>query len=151
VPSFVAAEELPGISRGTRGPLPSGNIGTDPAYLNYAGFHGIGWIDSTRLERHLAMTVTLESLQLDEAQLQACKEAVRKLAYFKWLEAGCPQHSELEFWVQAERDWIAHCYVPRRAPEQSHAESGGSPPCGRPPAPQRKNAKRSARANVKIG
>ena len=31
-----------------------------------------------------------------------CEQAVREAAYFLWEEAGCPQSSGEEFWVQAE-------------------------------------------------
>ncbi len=61
------------------------------------------------------MSVTLETLEMTCEDLQRAREAVRKLAYFKWLEAGCPNDCDRLCWVQAEQDWIAHNYVPDRS------------------------------------
>jgi len=60
------------------------------------------------------MSVTLETLELTPEELQRAREAVQKLAYFLWLEAGCPSGCDRELWVRAEQDWIAHSYVPDR-------------------------------------
>lgn len=65
------------------------------------------------------MTVTLESLELTAEEMDASKEAVQKMAYFKWLDAGCPDGGQLEFWLYAEREWIGHNYVPHRARESA--------------------------------
>ncbi|HJX11206.1 MAG TPA: DUF2934 domain-containing protein [Candidatus Binatia bacterium] len=59
------------------------------------------------------MSPTLETLELSPEELELSKEAVRKIAYFKWLDAGQPE-GELEFWLQAEQEWIEHNYVPHR-------------------------------------
>jgi len=61
------------------------------------------------------MTVTLESLELSEEERKVCRDAIEKMAYFNWLNAGDGDKNQLEFWVKAERDWIEHCYVPDRA------------------------------------
>lgn len=60
------------------------------------------------------MKVCLDTLELTPEELAASKEAVRKMAYFRWLEAGSPPDAGLEYWSQAERDWIERHYVPRR-------------------------------------
>jgi hypothetical protein len=62
----------------------------------------------------LTMTVMLETLELSPDELAICRDAVRKIAYFGWLDAGCPSNRELSFWVTAESQWIAHNYVPGR-------------------------------------
>ncbi|MGD9721241.1 MAG: DUF2934 domain-containing protein [Pirellulales bacterium] len=60
------------------------------------------------------MNVSLESLELTPAELQRSRDIVRTRAYCKWQAAGCPGDRELEFWAEAEREWIAHEYVPHR-------------------------------------
>ena len=60
------------------------------------------------------MAVSLESLELDPEKLAAAREEVRKLAYQKWVEAGQPLQSEMDFWLAAERQWIERVYVPDR-------------------------------------
>jgi hypothetical protein len=60
------------------------------------------------------MCVTLETLELAPGELEVCREAIRKLAFCKWLDAGCPSEGEVEFWLQAESEWIATQYVPSR-------------------------------------
>jgi len=34
------------------------------------------------------------------------KELISKSAYFKWLDAGCPQNLDLQFWLEAEKEFI---------------------------------------------
>ncbi len=65
------------------------------------------------------MTVCLDTLELTPEELEATKEAVRKMAYFRWLEAGQPANSGVDYWAQAERDWIERYYVPHRVRCQS--------------------------------
>lgn len=60
------------------------------------------------------MNVQLDTLELTPEELDASREAVRKMAYFRWLEAGMPTDSGLDYWAQAERDWIERYYVPHR-------------------------------------
>lgn len=60
------------------------------------------------------MPATLVTLELTPEELELCRKAVRKMAYFKWLDAGRPDWGELEFWLQAEREWIERNYVPHR-------------------------------------
>jgi hypothetical protein len=36
------------------------------------------------------------------------------MAYFQWLNTGCPSGQCLEHWLAAEREWIERCYVPNR-------------------------------------
>ena len=60
------------------------------------------------------MAVTLDTLELTKEELELAREAVRRLAYAKWLDAGSPQGHDVDFWAQAEQEWIARNYVPAR-------------------------------------
>jgi hypothetical protein len=60
------------------------------------------------------MTATLASLEIPSEKLPICQDEIRKLAYFKWLEAGCPQGQDADFWKSAEHEWIEFQYVPDR-------------------------------------
>ena len=48
------------------------------------------------------MSVTTDTLELTAAELAACKDAVRKMAYFNWLDAGQPDYGDLDFWLRAD-------------------------------------------------
>ncbi len=61
------------------------------------------------------MSVNLESLDLDPDKLAWAHEEVRKLAFQKWIEAGQPLDTEMDFWLAAEREWIERIYVPDRS------------------------------------
>ena len=37
------------------------------------------------------MSVTLETLELTPEEFENCKDVVRRMAYFNWLDAGCPE------------------------------------------------------------
>ena len=73
------------------------------------------------------MTVTLETLELISEELNSSKDAVQKMAYFKWLDAGCPDCGQLELWLTAEREWIERHYVPRRALDGARQQSDDQP------------------------
>ena len=60
------------------------------------------------------MSTSLETLEMTAQDRAACHDLVGERAYHKWLNAGCPPGREFDFWLQAEREWIAHDYVPRR-------------------------------------
>ncbi|MCE9548484.1 MAG: DUF2934 domain-containing protein [Planctomycetia bacterium] len=60
------------------------------------------------------MSTTLTTLELLPDEMAAARERIRVLAYEKWLEAGAPDDNSLSFWVDAERAWIEHEYVPHR-------------------------------------
>jgi hypothetical protein len=60
------------------------------------------------------MGATMETLEMTSEELNSSQDAVHKLAYFKWLDAGRPDCRELGFWLEAEREWIQHNYVPHR-------------------------------------
>jgi hypothetical protein len=62
------------------------------------------------------MTVSIESLEMDEDTRELCRQIIRKMAYAKWLEAGSPQGDGNPFWMEAEREWIERHYVPPRLP-----------------------------------
>ena len=79
------------------------------------------------------MSATLETLELTPEELESCREAVRKMAYCKWLDAGRPDSGELDFWVEAEREWIERNYVPHRTldgtrPEPTHRAKQAAAP-----------------------
>lgn len=61
------------------------------------------------------MSATLDSLFIAPDQRQECENEIRELAYSKWIEAGRPSGRESEFWLKAEREWIAFKYVPDRS------------------------------------
>ncbi len=61
------------------------------------------------------MTVTLETLELNVEQYRNTKDAVRRMAHSKWIEAGRPDGDKEEYWLEAEREWIERCYVPDRS------------------------------------
>lgn len=63
------------------------------------------------------MPVNLQTLPLSPEELESAEQVVRQLAYMLWLEAGRPLGMEDEFWLKAEQEWLAHHYVPRRAPD----------------------------------
>lgn len=56
----------------------------------------------------------LDQLVLTEQELRAARQCVQRMAYFRWLDAGCPKGSELDHWVAAEQEWIEYEYVPDR-------------------------------------
>ena len=60
------------------------------------------------------MTSRLETLDLGAEQLSQCQDAVRQLAYTKWSKQDARPGMNLDFWLEAEREWISHCYVPNR-------------------------------------
>lgn len=60
------------------------------------------------------MHTSLEMLDCTADELNVIRDAIRKLAYSRWLDAGCPEHAEINFWLEAEREWIGRYYVPHR-------------------------------------
>lgn len=58
--------------------------------------------------------LSIDRLILTDEDREQARRQVRKLAYFKWVEAGRPEDNSLEFWKAAEREWIEYFYVPRR-------------------------------------
>lgn len=59
-------------------------------------------------------TVSLESLELTPDELARSREAIRQMAYENWLNAGRLAGDGLQYWLQAEQNWIENCYVPHR-------------------------------------
>ncbi len=91
------------------------------------------------------MTIQLDTLELTPEMLDSSREAVRKMAYFKWLDAGCPSGRDLDFWAEAERQWIGHCYVPNRRPAATKRatadrERQSEPTQGEPRRPAKRRA-----------
>jgi hypothetical protein len=61
------------------------------------------------------MCLSLDTLELTEEEARAAREEVRRLAYLKWEQAGCPHLADsLQFWCEAEQEWIDFYYVPDR-------------------------------------
>ncbi len=60
------------------------------------------------------MTSSLESLLLSESEMQDARKKIEELAYLKWQKAGSPKDHGIDFWLEAEREWIAYYYVPDR-------------------------------------
>ncbi len=60
------------------------------------------------------MHTSLETLDCTPEELDVFRDAIRKMAYARWREAGCPQHSDVDYWLEAEREWIGRYYVPHR-------------------------------------
>lgn len=72
------------------------------------------------------MAISLESLELDEARLQAARDEIQQNAYYKWQKAGCPQEDSLKFWREAEYEWIEFRYVPSRPFEEKSEEKSNA-------------------------
>jgi hypothetical protein len=77
------------------------------------------------------MTTRLDTLELDAARLAAAQDIVRRMAYFRWLDAGCPEDRALDCWLSAEHEWIERDYVPSRPfdgtrPQQAEQDSQAS-------------------------
>ena len=60
------------------------------------------------------MGVRLETLDLMPDELERAKERIRAIAFDKWRQAGSPADDSLNFWLEAEREWIEREYIPRR-------------------------------------
>lgn len=56
----------------------------------------------------------IDSLVLTENEFQVAQTEISMRAYLKWIDAGGPTDRELEFWLEAEKEWIESCYVPDR-------------------------------------
>jgi hypothetical protein len=106
------------------------------------------WIaESPLIGKVSTMSVSLESLEMGPQELQSCRDAVQKMAYFNWLDAGCPASGQLEFWLKAQRDWIEHNYVPRRALDGSRpGPDADAPGPNRFRAPRPKSRRRGRAA-----
>ncbi len=60
------------------------------------------------------MKPCLDSLVLTEDEMQVAKKEIETLAFWKWKEAGCPDDASLDFWLEAELEWMEYRYVPDR-------------------------------------
>jgi hypothetical protein len=96
------------------------------------------------------MTATLETLELTPQELDSCKQAVRKMAYKLWLDAGRPECGQVDFWLAAERDWIESNYVPHRTFDglrpQADAKPADLPAKATAPAKSRAHKRPRAKA-----
>jgi hypothetical protein len=99
----------------------------------------------------MTMTATLETLELAPEELNSSKDAVRKMAYSSWLEAGCPEGGQLEFWLNAERQWIEQSYVPDRPLDGTRSQASAPPEISAPETREKPNpAKSLRRVEVKV-
>lgn len=65
--------------------------------------------------------VALDDLILTDEESAVARRQIRDLAYFRWESAGCPQNRDLEFWTEAELEWVGAFYVPDRFRHQDVA------------------------------
>jgi hypothetical protein len=86
------------------------------------------------------MSIRLNSLLLSPEELKTALRQVRESAYFKWEAVGRPVNRDLDFWCAAEREWIAHYYVPHRLGDDRE-NAVGSPPAGAPASESRRAAR----------
>lgn len=40
-------------------------------------------------------------------ELGGREKRIRELAYYKWLDSGCASDKDLDFWLQAEAEYVA--------------------------------------------
>ena len=73
------------------------------------------------------MQPSLNCLILTEPEREIARRAIQEMAYFKWLEAGCPDDGTLKFWLDAEKEWVEYCYVPDRYPPEKPSPEQPSP------------------------
>ena len=75
--------------------------------------------------------MNLELLELTQEELKMAREQVRRMAFLRWQEAGCPPGDSFCFWKDAELEWIEYRYVPDRPLDG--AQTTETPPRSRMP------------------
>lgn len=72
-----------------------------------------------RLNRQMTDPATMHAicelageLELTAAELEK-RHSIRERAHEIWIERGCPEGCDVEFWLAAERE-LEHQHVPRR-------------------------------------
>src|SRR5690349_12519051 len=80
------------------------------------------------MRKGLTMCPTLETLDLTSEQRAAAREAVGRLAYQNWLDAGQPCGADVDCWLKAEQQWIAQNYVPPRPLDGERPAPGAKHP-----------------------
>jgi hypothetical protein len=58
--------------------------------------------------------MNLGTLELTAEEQEQAHAEIEHLAFDDWCKAGRPECSSLDFWLEAERKWIAFQYVPDR-------------------------------------
>lgn len=53
------------------------------------------------------MFVDGRDINMEERYQRYKENRIRELAYFKWLDSGCEENKDLEFWLQAEGEYTA--------------------------------------------
>ena len=66
---------------------------------------------------------SLDQLLLSDTDLECARKQVQEMAYFKWLDCGCPENRACDFWNEAELEWIEYYYVPDRYQQVGLADS----------------------------
>lgn len=52
--------------------------------------------------------MTIDYTQIEPHNSFPVEKELNESAYFKWLEAGCPEGRDIEFWCAAERDMFGY-------------------------------------------
>jgi len=60
------------------------------------------------------MSSNLETLELLPDEREVARNRIQTISYQLWVDAGSPDGESLKFWLQAERAWMEHEYVPHR-------------------------------------
>jgi hypothetical protein len=58
--------------------------------------------------------MNLATLKLTAEEQEKARSEIQQLAFDEWCKAGHPECDPLNFWLEAERKWIAFQYVPDR-------------------------------------
>jgi hypothetical protein len=71
------------------------------------------------------MCVSLENIELSAEQRDSARCQVREWAFERWRSDGSPPGDGIQYWLEAEQEWISHNYVPPRPFESPSANSNG--------------------------
>lgn len=52
--------------------------------------------------------MTIDYTNISEYNSFPVEKELNESAYFKWLEAGCPEGRDIEFWCAAEREMFGY-------------------------------------------
>ena len=68
------------------------------------------------------MLPSLDTLMLTPQELKLARKKVQELAHQKWQQAGSPDGGDVDFWLEAEAEWIKYYYVPDRQQRYSDVD-----------------------------
>ena len=57
---------------------------------------------------------SIDAMLLTDDERNIARSQMEEIAYYKWLDAGCPNTNPLVFWCEAELEWIEYFYIPDR-------------------------------------